>query len=225
MEMIPRTGKQIVPLYEEIIYKELYRGIDLKIYGTNNQMEYDFIVSPGADPGDITLKCEGIDTLSVDNKGNLLIKTPLGELKHLKPIIYQKIGGRRHIVDGSFVVSKNIFSFDIKDYNKDYALIIDPLTLSYSTYLGGDNNDGGFDIAVDSSGNAYVTGYTWSTDFPNWSGYQWINWGERDIFVTKFRHSDNTLLYSTFLGGSDSETGQAIAANSSGNAYVTGYTD
>ena len=221
----PRDWHTDIPLYKEIIYKGLYKGIDLKIFGTNNQMEYDFIVSPGADPGDISLTCEGIDALKVDNKGNLLIETPFGELKHLKPIIYQKIGGMRHTVDGSFVVSKNTFSFDIKDYNKDYALIIDPLTLSYSTYLGGDDNDGAFEITVDLSGNAYVTGYTWSTDFPSWSGYQWVNWGKKDIFITKFRQSDNTLLYSTFLGGSESETGRAITADSSGNAYVTGYTD
>ena len=221
----PKNWQTGIPLYKEIIYTQLYRGIDLNIYGTNNQMEYDFIVSPGADPGAIRLECEGIDALKVDNKGNLLIKTPFGELKHLKPIIYQKIGKSRYNVNGSFVVSKNTFSFDIKNYNKDYALIIDPLTLSYSTYLGGDDNDGAFEMTVDSSGNAYVTGYTWSNDFPSWSGYQWINWGKRDIFVTKFRQSDNTLLYSTFLGGSDSETGRAIAADSSGNAYVTGYTD
>jgi hypothetical protein len=221
----PERWHTNIPLYNSITYRELYKGIDLTIYGTNNQMEYDFIVSPGADPGLISLACEGIDALSVDKKGNLLIKTPLGNLKHLKPRIYQKIDGRRHNIDGSFLVSKNTFSFAVKNYNRDYTLIIDPLTLSYSTYLGGDDNDGAYEIAVDSSGNAYVTGYTWSTNFPSWSGYQWENWGKRDIFVTKFRQGDNALLYSTFLGGIESETGRGIAVDASGNAYVTGYTD
>ena len=214
-----------IPLYKTIIYKGLYKGIDLTIYGSNSQMEYDLIVSPGADPRTISLACNGIDSLELDDRGNLIIKTPLGDIKHLKPRIYQEIDGRHYDIDGSFVVSHNTFSFDIKDYNKDYALIIDPLTLSYSTYLGGDDNEGAYKIAVDSSGNAYVTGYTWSTDFPSWSGYQWENWGKRDIFVTKFRQSDNTLLYSTFLGGSESETGRGIAVDAQGNAYVTGYTD
>ncbi|MBN1227488.1 MAG: SBBP repeat-containing protein, partial [Deltaproteobacteria bacterium] len=221
----PERWHTNIPLYNSIIYRGLYKGIDLTIYGTNNQMEYDFIVSPGADPGLISLACEGIDALSVDKKGNLLIKTPLGNIKHLKPRIYQEIDGRRHTIDGSFVVSKNTFSFAVKNYNRDYTLIIDPLTLSYSTYLGGDYNDGAYEIAVDSSGNAYVTGYTWSTNFPSWSGYQWENWGKRDIFVTKFRQGDNALLYSTFLGGIESETGRGIAVDAQGNAYVTGYTD
>ena len=85
----PKKWHQGIPLYKEIVYKDLYKDIDLKIYGNNNQMEYDFIVSPGADPKVITIACEGIDALSVDKKGDLLIKTPLGELKHLYPLIYQ----------------------------------------------------------------------------------------------------------------------------------------
>ena len=130
----PKKWHKEIPLYKEIVYKDLYKDIDLKIYGNNNRMEYDFIVSPGADPKVITIACDGIDSLMIDNKGDLLIKTPLGELKHLNPLIYQEIQGKRYIIDGSFVVSKNTFSFDIKEYNKDYPLIIDPLTQSKKAY-------------------------------------------------------------------------------------------
>ena len=222
----PKDWHTNIPLHEEIIYKGLYKGIDLKIYGTNNQMEYDFILSPGADPKVITMACEGIEVLSVDKNGDLLIETPLGDIKHLRPLIYQEIEGTRHLIDGTFKVAENTFSFDIGNYNKDYALIIDPLTLSYSTYLGGSGRDSGSSIAVDSSGAAYVTGLTASTDFPTNNSYQGTyGGGDYDAFVAKLSPDGANLVYSTYLGGSGRDNVYSIAADSSGSAYVTGYTN
>jgi len=223
----PKKWQTDIPIYKEIVYKGLYKGIDLKIYGSNNQMEYDFLVSPGADPGDIRMAFDGIDGLCVDERGDLIIKTSLSDLRHLNPLIYQDIDGRRHIVEGSFRVAKNTVSFDIKDYDKNQPLVIDPLTLSYSTYLGGSSDDETWGIAVDTSGNAYVTGITYSTNFDIQTpldGYETLH-GVTDAFVTKLEPSGNKLSYSTYLGGSGWDEASGIAVDTSGNAYVTGYTE
>jgi len=223
----PENWQTDVPIYKELIYKELYKDIDLKIYGTNNQMEYDFIVYPGADPNDIRMVFEGIDALSVDEEGNLVIKTAIGKLKHLKPVIYQEIDDRRHTVEGSFAVAKNTFGFDVGDYDISRPLIIDPLTLSYSTYLGGDGDDFGRGIAVDSDQHAYVTGATDSLNFPTTTGafQQAHGGGYRDVFVTKLNLAGTALVYSTYLGGNDLDYGHGIAVDSDQDAYVTGWTE
>jgi hypothetical protein len=220
----PKKWHTGVSIYKEVIYKDLYKGIDLKIYGADLQMEYDFIVSPGADPSIIAMACIGVDALKVDKKGDLLIMTPLGEIRHLKPLVYQEIDGVRQIIKGQFVVAENTFSFLVGNYNKEYPLIIDPVTLSYSTYLGGNTNDVANCIAIDASGNSYVTGTVWSTDFPTANAYQDSKGGNYDAFVTKFNSAGNALSYSTYLGGSKLEYGQSIAVDSSGNVYVTGHT-
>jgi large repetitive protein len=220
----PQNWHTNIPTYKSIIYQGLYPGIDLKVYGTNRQMEYDFIVHPGADPNQISLAGEGIDGLEVDTQGNLLIKTALTDIKHLTPKIYQEVDGKRLTVEGSFTTAQNRIGFDIKNYNKKYPLIIDPLTFSYSTYLGGTGYDYGNGIAVDSSGCAYVTGYTNSSNFPTANAYDSSFNSSYDVFVTKFTASGNGLVYSTYLGSSGNDCGYGIAIDSSGSAYVTGFT-
>ena len=221
----PENWHTDVPIYKEIVYKNLYNGIDLKIYGTKNRMEYDFIVSPGANPSKIHITCEGIDTLKINEKGGLVIHTPLGEITHLKPFIYQSIRGKKHSVEGSFTVAKNTFSFNIKAYNTNYPLIIDPLTMTYSTFLGGSGFDQGDAIAVDSAGNAYVTGITESTDFPTKNSYEGTFPGNFSAFVAKINQSGDSLIYSTFIGGSGTDRAWDIAVDSTGSAYITGATD
>ncbi|MEA3359575.1 MAG: SBBP repeat-containing protein [Thermodesulfobacteriota bacterium] len=220
----PENWHTDIPAFKEIIYKNLYRGIDLKIYGTNNQMEYDFIVSPHADPSKIHIACDGIDTLRINKAGDLIINTSLGEIRHLKPLIYQNIRGKKHIIDGAFKLSKNTFSFDIIKYNTHYPLIIDPLTLSYSTYLGGSAEDLGQSIAVDSSGNAYITGVTKSENFPTSDPYQATLPGNYSVFVTKINPTGDSLIYSTYIGGSSDDRASGIAVDSTGSAYITGET-
>jgi hypothetical protein len=239
----PKGWQRDIPIYREILYKGLFTGIDLRLYGTNDQMEYDFIVHPGADPDDIRMTFRGIEGLNVDEAGNLVIRTAFGDLKHLRPVIYQEADGRRQIVEGSFKVAKKSFGFEIKAYDRDLPLVIDPVTLSYSTYLGGSDKDHGLGIAVDSSGSAYVTGWTNSTNFPTQNPYQGTfgggtddafvtklgpagdtGGGIEDAFVTKLGPAGDTLSYSTYLGGSDYDGVYGIAVDSSGNAYVTGFT-
>ncbi len=228
--------KTRIPTYKAIVYKEVYSGIDLKVFGEGEAIEYEFIVNPGANPNDILLTYNGIEGLSTNGEGELLIETTFGQLKETRPYIYQEIEGER-MVDGRFDIKGTVgqsktgkfsYGFQVSSYDHSRPLIIDP-TLTYSTYLGTSNNDEGSCIAVDGSGNAYVTGRTNSTHFPTKNPYQGTlgdyPTGEYDAFVTKLSASGSTLLYSTYLGGSDWDSGHGVAVDGSGNAYVTGYTE
>jgi len=224
-----KTG---IPTYKGVVYKRVYKGIDLKVFGNGKDIEYEFIVNPGGNPGDILLTYNGIEGLSTNAEGELLIATAFGELKETKPYIYQEVEGKR-AVDGSFEIrsparqsqtGKFSYGFQVSSYDPSYPLIIDP-TLSYSTYLGGRSGDVGYGIAVDVSGNAYVTGYTSSTNFPTQNPYQGTKPGYYDAFITKLSSSGGTLSYSTYLGGSNRDYGYGIAVDNSGNAYVTGETN
>lgn len=213
--------------------KNIYEGIDLVYYGNNNSIKYDFVVQPGADPEQILLaydfgKFDDNELLKINNECELEVKTPLGNLIERKPFSYQVINGKKVAVDTYYkIVNKesNNFTFSVDTYNPKYPLIIDP-ELTYSTFLGGSDSEYGYSIAVDASGNAYITGNTYSTNFPKTSGaYDETHNGNNDVFITKLNSSGSDLVYSTFLGGSSYDYGCSIAIDASGNAYVTGYTN
>ena len=232
-----REWKRNIPTYKGVVYREVYTGIDLKVFGSGKDIEYEFIVNTGGNPDDILLTYNGIEKLTTNGEGELLISTALGELKEMRPQIYQNIKGKQ-AVDGSFEIRNRTFQsptakfsygFQIAPYDPSYPIIIDP-TLSFSTYLGGDVYDRGYDIAVDSSGSAYVAGETNSSNFPTKNAYQVIIGAdedyEYDAFISKFS-SSGSLVYSTFLGGNGDkvwDTAHGIAVDSLGSAYVTGAT-
>ncbi len=225
-----------------VLYKNVYKNIDLKVYGIEKQIEYDWIVKPGGDPQNIRIQYRNVKGTRIDERGNLLIETQLGELIHKRPVSFQDIclehgawsmepkskGERRVDVNVNVEFKKigeNTYGFDVGEYDKSRELIIDPVVMAYSTFLGGSGDEYGYALAVDSSGSAYVTGETYSTDFPVDDAYQnSFGGGNYDAFVTKFSASGSSLVYSTYLGGSDNEAGEGIQVNSSGKAYVTGYT-
>ena len=224
----PAKWRTNVPTYARVQYKDVYPGVDLVYYGNQRQLEYDLIVAPGADPGAITLSFEGVERLRIDAQGDLVLDTSGGEIRQHKPLVYQEVDGVQREISGAYVLNGGRqVGFEVAAYDASKPLIIDPV-LSYSTYLGGSRSDAGFGIAVDASGNAYVTGFTGSTDFPTASPLQPAFGGGPsfgDAFVTKVSASGNALVYSTYLGGSDDEFGEHIAVDASGNAYVTGLTD
>ncbi len=223
----PGNWQREVAQYARVKYAAVYPGIDLVYYGRQRQLEYDFVLAPGADPKRIELVFEGARKLSLDRQGNLILATAAGELVQRKPVVYQELEGRRTEVDGRYVLrGRKRAGFQVASYDARQPLVIDPV-LSYSSYLGGSGNDIGHAIAVDSAGAAYVTGQTSSTNFPgaNVSPIQ-ANWvGSNDVFVTKLNPEGTALVYSTYLGGSGNDIGHAIAVDSTGNAYVTGETD
>ena len=218
-----RTG---VANYEKIKIESVYPGIDLVYYGNQRQLEYDWIVNPGADPKVIRFAVEGkadLKDLKIDAQGNLILDET-GELRLNKPFIYQRRAGARTEIAGRYILlGKREAGFQLDTYDASLQLVIDPV-LSYSTYLGGSSNDYGNGIAVSSSGNAYVTGETLSADFPTAGPLQASSGGDYDAFVVKLNASGSGLVYSAYVGGGDNDYGNGIAVDSSGNAYVTGYT-
>ena len=222
-----RTG---IPTYGKVKYDGIYPGVDLVYYGNQRQLEFDFIVAPGADPSTIGLAFQGIDDLEVGPQGDLVLKVKGGEVRMHKPSVYQAVEGQRQTIPGEYVVKgKNQVGFMVAAYDTGKPLVIDP-TLSYSTYLGGASADVGNSIFVDGAGNAYVTGSTQSSGaapagFPTTvDAFQTTFGGTTDAFVTKLSADGKTLVYSTYLGGADDDVGNSIVVDGAGNAYVTGST-
>jgi hypothetical protein len=222
-----RTG---LPTYEEVVYDELWPGIDLAFAGADSELKYELHVAPGARVADVHISYGGAERVWLDSEGNLLMATPLGVLTDRRPLSYQDIDGARVLVESQFVQhSDGSYGFAVGEYAADLPLVIDP-GLVYSTFLGGSAGENGLGIAVDAAGNAYVTGFTESSNFltanppPPASVDTSFNGGVSDVFVTKINATGTTLLYSTFLGGSSTEQGLAIDVDEDFNAYVTGFT-
>ncbi|MCJ7589082.1 MAG: SBBP repeat-containing protein [Candidatus Aminicenantes bacterium] len=220
----PSQWRTDIPTSAAVMYGNVYKNIDLKIYGIEKQVEYDWIVKPGGKPEDIRFAYQDVKGTRIDTEGDLVVESPRGELKHRKPRSYQVIGDSRIDVEVGFeFIEKDRFGFDVKAYNPDYDLIIDPLVLGYSSYLGGSGWDGANAVALDRSGAVYVTGGTLSADFPVKNAYKKKRGGYMDVFVTKFSPSGNSLVYSTYWGGPyNDEAGTGIAVDGSGAVYVTG---
>ncbi len=215
---------------QEILYKELWPGIDLVFRHRSGKLKYDLILQPGSRTEDIRMVYHGVEGIALDQAGNLLITTALETLVDEKPYGYQEIDGERVPIETSFVLSGQadggiVQGFSVKAYDSRYPLIIDP-GLVYATFLGGSGYDYGRSIAVDRAGNAYIAGWTDSSDFPTTPGvFQTSRKGYNDAFVSKINADGSALVYSTFLGGTYTDAGYAIAVDYFGNAYVTGRTE
>ncbi len=244
----PKKWRTNVPTYAKVRYQDVYPGVDLAYYGTQGgQLEYDFIITPGADAHSIKLSFQGDLRIRVDKgTGDLLLALAGTELRFRKPVMYQPTSGSglatdRHAIDGQFVLKgRNQIGFQVAAYDRRAPLIIDPVLL-YSTFLGGGMFNFGIRVAVDASNCAYVTGTTDSSDFPTTAGefsttlrpgavcsaYSlgfYKNFPCPDAFVTKLDPTGTHMVYSTYLGGSKADGATGISVDSSGNAYVTGIT-
>ncbi len=268
----PSKWRTNIPSYGRVALREVYPGIDLIFYGNQRQLEYDWVVAPGANPKQIRVKWEGSSQVTKTAGGDLALSNGLIQQK---PGIVQE--GKR--IEGGYTVRGREVTFELAKYDSAKPLVIDPVlvytTLSgegggnsiavdgagnayeggitastnfptigggggwdvmvakinatgsalvYSTYLGGSGDDQGLGLAVDGAGNAYVTGFTQSTNFPTANPLQGAYGGATDAFVTKIDAAGSTLVYSTYLGGSGEEQGNGIAVDGAGNAYVTGGT-
>jgi len=233
----PKNWRTNVPTYASVRYTGIYPGIDL-VYHSNpsaeGQLEFDFAVAPGADARPIRLRFGELNRLRMAADGDLVVTTAHGALAFRKPLVYQMVDGRRRAVAGGFaLLGKHTVGFRLGSYDRANTLVIDP-ALAYSTFLGGSGGTYGAadlasGLAVDSSGNAYVAGSTCSTDFPVTPGaFQTTNHAAANngcnAFVTKLNPNGTALIYSTYLGGSGSDIGSAIALDTPGNVYVAGQT-
>ncbi len=210
--------------YKQVRYRGIYPGVDMVYRGEDGRLEYDFIVPPGADPSRIGLAFEGMQRMELDASGALVLHTAAGTLRQPRPILYQELAGVRHEVPGAFVLrGPSAVGFRVGPYDASVPLVIDPV-LVYSGYLGGSYDEGAAGIAVDGDGNAYITGATVSPDFPVTTGTNATPQGGQDAYVAKFSPT-GALLYCTLVGGPCADTGNAIAVDAGGNAYITGRAD
>ena len=218
-----RTG---VANYGRVRFSEVYPAIDLVYYGKDGQLEYDWIVKAGADPSKIRMKFAGVTKMHIDSSGDLILDTPNGEVRERKPVVYQAEEKSKEIAGRYVIRGAREVGFEISSYDRRKDLVIDPV-LVYSTFLGGSQTDNGLSIAVDKSGNTYVTGSTTSNNFPTvhpLQGHRASTDESQDVFVSKINAAGTAIVYSTYLGGSMGDVGYSIAVDGSGNAYVTGYT-
>ncbi len=215
-----------IPTYERLRYHDVYPGIDLDYHGQGMQLEHDFVVRPGADPAIIRMVFEGGE-LHPNSDGSLMVRVGRHELSWQSPVIYQEMEGGRRKVEGRYrMVTANEVGFEIGVYDVHRPLVIDPVIL-YSTYVGRNNIEMGARLAVDSSGNAFLTGFTGDFAYPATPGvYQTPTGGagQGNIVITKVNASGTAMVFSTHIGGSNSDFGSAIALDSAGNVYVTGGT-
>ncbi len=228
----PKQWHVGVPAFGRVSYKGIYPGIDLVFYGNQRHLEYDFVISPGADPNAIKLKISGSRGLRVDKNGNLFVRVGSQNLQLSAPYVYQEEAGKKHAVEGRWIRStRNQVRFALGAYDHSRTLVVDPtLSLVYSTYLGGSANDTATAVVLDSAGDAFITGATGSADFPVMNPYQSTcggctgTSGHNNAFITELNPTGAALIYSTFLGGSNGDGANGIAIDSSGNAYVVGTT-
>ncbi len=263
------TWNTDISTYQEVVANNVYPGIDLRYHGDQQQLEYDFVVSPGTNTDIIKLAFDGLSSLEIDDDGNLVLDTGEDQLIHKRPIVYQEINGDKISIQGEYLIVDNYdvhgctsvaiaqaqgcaqveqrrsscrgcaratVGFEIGTYDPSFPLIIDPV-LDYSTYLGADLNDRGLSIAVDDSGNSYIAGTTYSISYPTNNPYQASLIGTQDAFVTKLNSSGDTILYSTYLGGSgdesiddydddlDVDVGMDIVVDAQGYLYISGTTN
>ena len=225
----PSLWRRQVDQYRQIECASVYPGIDVVYRGTQRQLEYDFVVSPGADPGQIRLAFSNATGVEIDEQGNLIARTDGGAFCHHRPVVYQEIDGSRQSVEAQFVIALDAgtktptVQFRIGSYDTSQPLIIDPV-LSFATFLGGAGDDQAFGVAVDRTGAIYVAGQTASIDFPTAKPLRSKLLGGYDVFVAKYNPSGTALEYSTYIGGNGVDRAFCLSADADGNAIIAGVT-
>lgn len=212
-----------LPTYAAVTYAALYPGIDLVYDGSEGLLKGTYHVAPGADPSLIGWRYVGGTAVTLDPAtGDLHIAlNENAAVTEKAPVAYQMVDGRQQPVAAAYQLDGETVRFTLGKYDPARPLVIDP-TLVYSSYLGGSSDDAATDVAVDGSGNVYVTGHTYSSSLP---GGGTGNAGYNDLFVTKINGAGTAVLYTTILGGSGSDEPRGIAVNSNGSkVWLTGMT-
>jgi hypothetical protein len=222
----PRTWELGLQTYERVTYPDTYPGIDVVYYGNQQQLEFDLVVKPGADPEAIRLKVGGAGKLSIDGSGALVLGEAAGGLKVALPQIYQEVNGAKKRGPGHYaIVDQDEVAFRIDPWDHTRPLVIDPAIVYSVLFGGGLGSSGGNSIALDPLGNILITGYTFAADFPTLDAAQDKLNGSINVFVTKINPAGTALIYSTYLGGSNSDLVAQVVADSANAAWVTGFTN
>ncbi len=210
----PNGWQTNIPTYRQVKYEQVYDGIDLVYYGNQQQLEYDFIVQPGADPQAIKFRLEGREAIALNAAGELVLQTAVGEVKQHKPVLYQEVNGSRQEIAGSYVLKDGEVGFEIGDYDPSQPLVIDPVII-YATYLGGDLG-GAVALTADKEGQAYVAMNYGPTATAG--AYQ----SGTGFSVFKLNKAGTGILYSVTMGGSPFDRVYAMTVDAQGNCYLTG---
>ena len=223
----PSAWREDVPTFAKVAYDDVWPGIDLVFLGDQRRLRHDFVVAPGADPGAIAVDYPGSGPVTVDpTTGDLLA----GGARLSAPVIYQDIDGRRLPVDGAFHLRGGArVGFTVGAYDRDHPLVIDP-TLVTSSYLGGTGIDNAAAVDVDGGGNVYIVGSTESSDLRTSNPLQnTLNQdgsaGKSDAFVAKLNPEGTSLIFATYLGGTNRDAAAGVAVGADGSVYVTGVTE
>ncbi len=225
----PALWRTHIPHFDRVTYNQIYPGVDLAFYGSGPYLEHDFIVAPGMDPDCIRLQVvSNKSQIRITEQGDLKVAVGDGAIILRKPQVFQLEGSSKHVIEGRFrLYATNEVGFQIGEYDKSRALVIDP-ALSASTYLA-DLSLNVAAVATDGAGNTYITGLTFSASYPvTPSAFQpnCASCGSNlsDVFVTKLNPAGTAQLYSTYLGGSDYDQPFGLAVDANGNAIVAGRT-
>ena len=211
--------------YKELRLQGLYKGIDMLYSFSNQQLKYDFILEPYADPQAIMWTYEGISKSKI-RKGEIVLETAVGEVREVAPLAWQIINGKKVMVELEFKKRGDVFSFDlISGYNPAYELVIDPL-LIFSTYVGSFSDSWGYTATPGADGSGYAGGIVFGNNYPTSLGAYQSVWGAGgiDAVISKFSPNGNQLLYSSFLGGAGPDMPHSIIESASGELYILGTT-
>lgn len=222
----PSAWRAGIPTAREVRYRGLYPNIDLRVRGVGSQVEYDWILAPGAKVEQIRVEYEGTGSVGIDPDGNIVADGDDGWIVQRRPASFQVMGGEIRPVASAFrVLGGNCFGIEVAEHDPCAPLVIDPV-ISYSTYLGGGSDDIPEDIAADSTGAAVIVGNTYSTDFPTTKAYQDSFGGpSQDVFITKLSADGRSRIFSTYLGGEFRDQAFCVALDSKGAIYVAGCSD
>jgi uncharacterized repeat protein (TIGR01451 family) len=239
----PAKWHHDIPQFARVRYEGVYPGVDLVYYGNQGQLEYDFEIAPGADPGPIRLRFQGPGGLKLAPGGELILTTRDGKVVLNSPRVYQSVGNEQQTIPARYVVDRHgDVGFEVGPYDRSRVLVIDPV-LTYSTYFGGNGDEscsailglasppsGCPAVAVDASANIYLAGSTTSTVFPQPAtnpppaAFQATLGGAADVFITKLNAAGSAILFSTYLGGDGTDTSAGVAVDSGFNVIVAGTT-
>lgn len=219
----PGGWRTHVEHYRTVLYPQLYPGVDMLLHADTGELEFDFLLAPGASVGQIRLRLSGAGSTRLDADGNLVLHARSREILLRAPQAYQEIDGERRAVPVRFVFSdRQTIGFDVADYDRARALVIDPV-IAFSDYAGGSANDIAHGVAFDAEDNIYIVGETYSTDFPTHNAYQSALSANGSAFVMKLDGRTHDVVYATYIGNNVNEA-RAIAVDATGSAYIVGDT-
>ncbi|MGH9938843.1 MAG: hypothetical protein ACREAM_21590, partial [Blastocatellia bacterium] len=223
----PRRWKTNITNYRKVKYEAVYPGIDLVYYGNGQRLEYDFIISPGADPHQIAINFAGAERMRLDETGDLVLQTKAGEVRQQSPEIYQEVNGERRRVAGRYSIRDNTVGFEVEPYDTTLPLVIDPV-LVYSSYLVGGAGNAAYesfalaDIAIGGDGSIYVVG---NASTPGFAPLQMSDEGVyQNFMVMKLNPTATAVLYTAYFGGDSHEIEPALTVDAAGQVYVAGVT-